>query len=49
MSEREQRLRLDMTLPSVEAFWECRLGSSAVAVCLALNEYVTLAAKLMLQ
>ena len=40
MSEREQRLRLGTTLPSIEEFWKYRLGSSAVAVCLALNEYV---------
>ena len=39
-SEREQRVRLSGGLPSVEEFWEYRLGSSAVGVCLAVNEYV---------
>ena len=39
MSEREQRLRLDSTLPSIEDFWKYRLGSSAVGICLALQEF----------
>ena len=39
MSEHEQRLRLSGTVPSVEDFWRYRLGSSAVPVCLAFNEY----------
>ncbi|MCJ1312340.1 hypothetical protein MMC25_006014 [Agyrium rufum] len=38
MSEREQRLRLNSTLPSIEEFWKYRLGSSAVGICLALQE-----------
>lgn len=38
MSEREQRLRLSSTVPSVEEFWAYRLGSSAVCVTLAVNE-----------
>lgn len=42
MSEEEQRLRLSGTIPSVEGFWEYRLGSSAVCVTLAVNEYVNL-------
>jgi Terpene synthase family 2, C-terminal metal binding len=42
MSEEEQRLRLSGTIPSVEEFWEYRLGSSAVCVTLAVNEYVNL-------
>ena len=39
MSEREQRLRLSGTIPSIDEFWHYRLGSSAVTVCLALNEF----------
>ena len=42
MSEREQRLRLSGILPSVDEFWGYRLGSSAVHVTLAVNEYVVL-------
>jgi hypothetical protein len=39
MSEREQRLRLSGAIPSIDEFWRYRLGSSAVTVCLALNEF----------
>ncbi|KAJ4359463.1 uncharacterized protein N0V89_000017 [Didymosphaeria variabile] len=39
MSEREQRLRLSGAIPSVDDFWHYRLGSSAVTVCIALNEF----------
>ena len=39
MSEREQRLRLSGTIPSIEEFWHYRLGSSAVSVCLAFIEF----------
>ncbi|KAH8704346.1 isoprenoid synthase domain-containing protein [Phaeosphaeriaceae sp. PMI808] len=39
MSEREQRLRLSGAIPNVDEFWHYRLGSSAVTVCLALNEF----------
>ncbi|KAF2008694.1 terpenoid synthase [Aaosphaeria arxii CBS 175.79] len=39
MSEREQILRLSGGIASMEEFWEYRLGSSAVTVCLALNEF----------
>jgi hypothetical protein len=39
MSEQEQRLRLSGTIPSIDEFWRYRLGSSAVSVCLALNEF----------
>lgn len=42
MSEKEQRLRLTGAVPSIEEFWEYRMGSSAVFVTLAVNEYVTL-------
>ena len=38
MSEREQRLRMTDALPSIEEFWEYRLGCSAVNVVLAVNE-----------
>jgi hypothetical protein len=38
-SEKEQRLRLSGTIPSLDEFWHYRLGSSAVAVCLSLNEF----------
>jgi len=40
MSEQEQRLRLtNDRLPTLEEFWGYRLGSSAVFICLAVNEY----------
>lgn len=39
MSRLEQALRLQGTLPSLEEFWSYRLGSSAVHVMLAVNEY----------
>jgi hypothetical protein len=39
MSEHEQRLRLSGAIPSIEEFWRYRLGSSAVTVCIALNEF----------
>jgi hypothetical protein len=39
MSEREQRIRLAGVIPGLEDFWEYRLGSSAVTVCLAVNEF----------
>jgi hypothetical protein len=39
MSEQEQRMRLNGSIPSVEEFWRYRLGCSAVPVCLAVNEY----------
>lgn len=38
MVGREQRLRLSGSIASLEEFWEYRLGTSAVTVCLALNE-----------
>jgi hypothetical protein len=39
MSEHEQRLRLSGAIPSIDEFWRYRLGSSAVTVCIALNEF----------
>ncbi|KAF1954078.1 terpenoid synthase, partial [Byssothecium circinans] len=39
MSEREQQLRLSGIIPSVDEFWNYRLGSSAVTVCLAFHEF----------
>ena len=39
MSEQEQRLRLSGSIATVEEYWHYRLGSAAVAVCLALNEF----------
>ncbi|KAI4235240.1 MAG: hypothetical protein LQ349_003306 [Xanthoria aureola] len=39
MSRREQALRLRGTLPTVEEFWSYRLGSSAVHITLAMNEF----------
>ncbi len=39
-SELEQKTRLNDTLPTVESYWSCRMGTSAVGVCLAVNEYV---------
>jgi hypothetical protein len=38
-SGQEQQLRLSGKIPSVEDFWHCRLGSSAVYVCIAMNEF----------
>lgn len=40
MSEPEQRLRLSSTVISVEEYWEYRLGSSAIWVCLAVIEQI---------
>lgn len=40
MTKTEQMLRLRGTLPSLEEFWSYRLGSSAVPVIIAMNEYV---------
>lgn len=40
MSRREQSMRLDRKVPSIEEFWEYRLGTSAVRIALAINEYV---------
>lgn len=39
MSSTEQSLRLSGTIPSLNTFWQYRLGTSAVSVCLALNEF----------
>lgn len=39
MSEEEQRLRLSGSIASLDEFWRFRTGSSAVPVCLALNEF----------
>ncbi|KAF2824417.1 terpenoid synthase [Ophiobolus disseminans] len=40
MSEEEQRLRLSGAIPPIDDFWRYRLGSSAVPVCLAFNEFI---------
>ena len=40
MTEQEQRLRMRGGLPSIEEYWQYRLGSSAVSVTLAVNESV---------
>ena len=40
MTEREQRWRMNGAIPSVEEYWDYRLGSSAVTVTLAVNESV---------
>ena len=37
-SEAEQHMRLQGSLPSLEEYTGCRMGTSAVGVCLALNE-----------
>ena len=42
MSEQEQRLRLDVFLPTIDEFWAYCLGSSAVGVFLAVNECMAL-------
>lgn len=39
MSENEQRTRLAGVIPSLEEFWQYRLGCSAVFVCLSFNEF----------
>jgi len=39
MSELEQRVQLSGHLPSVESYQRRRMGTSAVAVCLAIHEY----------
>ena len=41
MSELEQRAQLSGDLPSVESYQRRRMGTSAVAVCLAIHEYNT--------
>lgn len=38
-SEYEQRLRLSQCVAGLEEYWNFRLGTSAVRVALALNEY----------
>lgn len=39
MTEEEQRLQMTHHLPTVEEYSRRRMGSSAVRVCLAINEY----------
>jgi hypothetical protein len=39
MSGQEQHLRLSGTIPSIDEFWRYRLGSSAIPVCISLNEF----------
>ena len=36
--ELEQRIRLSPNIPSVEEYWSCRIISSGVGVCVAVNE-----------
>ena len=38
LSQREHSIRLDHTIPSIEEYWEYRLGSSAMNIVLAINE-----------
>lgn len=40
MSELEQRVQLSGHLPSLESYQFRRMGTSAVAVCLAIHEYI---------
>ncbi len=42
MSELEQRVQLSGQLPSVESYQRRRMGTSAVGVCLAIQEWVSL-------
>ena len=35
----EQRVTLSEQLPSIESYQRRRMGSSAVAICLAIHEY----------
>jgi len=39
MTEVEQRLFLDGELPTLEEYWVCRRGTSAVGACLVMSEY----------
>ena len=39
MCELEQLAELSGQLPSVESYQRCRMGTSAVTICLALHEY----------
>jgi len=39
-TETEQKFHLDGIIPSLEEYWEVRMGTSAVAACLAVIEYV---------
>ena len=38
MTKQEQRFRIAATVPSIEEYFEYRLGSSAVGIMLAVNE-----------
>ncbi|KAM3072435.1 hypothetical protein ACMFMG_009236 [Clarireedia jacksonii] len=38
-SEIEQRVRLSDELPTIGQYWDCRMGTSAVGVTLAVNEF----------
>ena len=40
MSEREQKVRLSQHVPSIEEYWQIRMGTSAVGVCAAVIEFV---------
>ncbi|KAI4250167.1 MAG: hypothetical protein L6R40_000339 [Gallowayella cf. fulva] len=39
MSQCEQSIRLSGKVPSIDEFWQYRLGTSAVYTCLAINEF----------
>ena len=39
MTEVEQRLFLDGELPTLEEYWACRRGTSAVGACLVMSEF----------
>ncbi|KAL2061942.1 hypothetical protein VTL71DRAFT_7320 [Oculimacula yallundae] len=39
-TETEQRYKMDGKIPSLEEYWEARMGTSAVAACLAMIEFV---------
>jgi len=39
MSQLEQEYRLGDTIPNVEEYWFCRMGTSAVGPCMAVVEY----------
>ena len=39
MAGQEQRYRLTDTIPTPAQYWTCRMGTSAVGICTALNEY----------
>ena len=40
MSEVEQNTRLSGRIPTLNEYWTCRMGTSAVGVCLGMLDYI---------